>query len=422
MIVSDDRELVSDLDGLLSQVTSSLFVRRSQFHEDEAQMETMIKSYAPSIVFIDMADPSRALRLSSLVIRRSPGVHLVGLSTETTRDRLLSAVRAGMRDVLPCPLTLDDVNRCLNHALLLVEEAPAAPSRRQQIISFLPAKVGSGTSTVAMHTACTMARFGSARVALMDLDFDYGVIDFMLKLPFDYGLSQIAEFAARMDESIWARFVTKFGDLDVLRAGTAQPNRRVTSRDIEHILGYARGNYDAICVDLPGASNDLSTSALEQSDLIFLVCTPDLPSVHLVRKRMANLRDMKLDVRTKIIYNRCQATSPLTKSDVEDVLGCPVYAMIDNDYASLQRALINGRPVDMETPLGRTYSGLVHKILGVSTDDQSIERKTLWTKVRSLIRGAARKPQEGVWLSQPAPRGILASPGRVERRRIARVS
>jgi Flp pilus assembly CpaE family ATPase len=395
MIISDDRALVADLDGLLSQVTSSLFVRRVTFPDDEPQLEAMVKSYAPTIVFIDMADPRRALGLSILILRRTPSVHIVGLSSDNSKELLLAAIRTGMRDVLDCPLVLEDVHRCLRQAFSLMEDSPAGPSHRRQVISFLPAKAGSGTSTVALHTACTMARFGSARVALMDLDFDYGILDFMLKLPFDYGLNQIAEFASRMDDSIWSRFVSKYGDLDVLRAGVPQTNRPVTSRDMEHILGYARGNYDVICIDLPGASNGLSTSVLEQSDLIFLVCTPDLPSVHLVRKHMATLRAMKLDTRTRVVYNRCQASSPLSRADVEAVLDCEVYAMIDNDYHALQRALINGRPVDMETPLGRTYSSLVNKILGGDVDDRASSQRTLWAKVRGFIQSAGRKPGAG---------------------------
>ena len=72
-------------------------------------------------------------------------------------------------------------------------------------------------------------------------------------------------------------------------------------------------------------------------------------------------------------------------------MGCEVYAMIDNDYAVLQRALINGRPVDMETPLGRTYSNLVHKILGVDDENRDTSRLTLWAKVRGLLRGTSKR-------------------------------
>ena len=75
-------------------------------------------------------------------------------------------------------------------------------------------------------------------MTLMDLDFNCGAIDFMLKLPYDQGLSHVTGFGARIDESIWARVVSKVGSLDVMRSGS-QEGRRITAREIEHLLAFA---------------------------------------------------------------------------------------------------------------------------------------------------------------------------------------
>jgi len=393
MIISSNRALVTELDELLTQVTSSLYLRKLPFPDDESNLATMVKAYAPAIIFLDLAEGSRALQLASGILRKAPRVHLVAITREPTRECLLAAVRAGVRDVMPWPLTVHDVHECLSHAFSVVEaEVTAAPNHRQQILSFLPAKPGSGASTVALHTACTMAAFGSARVALMDLDFDSGIVDFLLKLPLDYGLSQVAEFASRMDDAIWSRVVAKYCNLDVLRAGSAQARRRVSTRDMEYILGYARGNYDVMCIDLPGVSDDLHVSVLEQSDSIFIVCTPDLPSIHLVRRRMSMLKEMKLASRVKIIYNRARAVSPLSKSDVEMVLGTEVFAMIENDFAALQKAITNGRPVDPDTPLGRTFTQLVNRIISGDAKEIALVRgeNRFWATLKQLLRPAGK--------------------------------
>jgi hypothetical protein len=117
------------------------------------------------------------------------------------------------------------------------------------------------------------------------------------------------------------------------------------------------------------------------------------------------LRDWKLDSRTRIIYNRCQASSVLTKADVEDVLGAEVFAMIDNDYAALQQALMNGRPVDMDTPLGRAYTRLVHKILGVDKAAPSVaEKPHFWQRLRGIIQPVRKllaPPAAGPQVLQP---------------------
>jgi Flp pilus assembly CpaE family ATPase len=381
--------MAEELDLLLAEVTSSLLIRKISFQEDESRLTAVVKSFAPAIVFIDLSDPDRAQKAGLVCHTKGTATHLVGIASDTTREGLLAAVRSGMRDVLSCPLSLGDVHRCLGQAFTMVEEKQAGAQHRQQVFSFLPAKVGSGASTVALHTACTMARFGSARVALMDLDFDCGVLDFMLNLPHDCGLSQIADVGARMDETLWSRVVAKYGELDVLRAGSSRANRRVSSKEMDHILGFARANYDVMCVDLPGASSELYESVLEQSDQVFIVCTPEVSSVHLVRRRLELLREMKLADRARVIYNRCEPGSPLNRVDVEDVLGTKVYAMIDNDYASLQKAVMNGRPVDVDTQLGRAYTQLVNKIIGVETPAPvavANSSSRIWNKVKRFFQ------------------------------------
>ena len=396
IIISSNEDLVAELDAALAHVTSSLYVRRLPFPDEESQLAAVLKSFAPSIVFLDMSDVAMALQLARVIRRWASGAHLVGIVGDHSPEYLLAAVRGGLRDILTRPLSLDEVHKCLSLAFSLVGEAEGAANHRRQILSFVPAKAGSGASTVAVHTACAMASFGSARVALMDLDFETGVIDLMLKLPFNCGLTQVAEYASCMDETIWARAVAKFGELNVLRAGSDQGPHKVSPREMGHLIDYARGNYDVICVDLPGATNELHMSVLEQSDLIFIVCTPDMPSVHLARRRMTMLREMNLDSRVKIIYNRAQANSPLSRTDVEDVLGSEVFAIIDNDFGIFQRAIVHGRPVDMDTPLGRTYAQLVNRIIGVDAraTESASGGSRFWAGLMRLFRPTRRTTRE----------------------------
>lgn len=406
LFIGADSQLATELESVLLHVTSALSLRKVKRIPSDTELESMVQLYAPAIVFLDMADSDAALHLADLVHHHAPGVQIIGIAAEATRETLFAAVRSGMRDVLSRPLVVTDVHRALTRIYRFVEENPQPASHRQRILSFLPAKVGSGASTVALHTAFTMSRFGSARIALMDFDFDCGVIDFMLKLPYSPGMSDVAEYGSRLDESIWSRVVTRFGNLDVLRAGNPQP--RVNSNHTGHILNFARRSYDVICVDLPGAFDESAISVFEQSHSIFIVCTPDLPSLHLARRRLELLREMNLGDRAHVIYNCYNPKAVLSKEAVEDVLGTEVFAVIDNDWAALQTALVNGRPLDLDTPLGRNFTRITHKILGVDRQNAGGKPSSIWANLRNLFfpsqsippKSPGRKP-----LAQlPAPR------------------
>lgn len=383
LIVSDDAKLAGELDLAVTEAQSGLHLRVARYQLEDSEFEGLVHQYAPDLVFLDLADSPNALRLSSLIRRHNSAVQLIGIAADATRDTLLAAIRGGMCDVIAGPLAATDVQRALLRAQKTVKEAAPTISLGQ-IMSFLPAKVGSGSSTVAVHTAATMSRFGKGRVALLDFDFDCGVIDFMLKLPQGHGITDVVEYGIGLDESIWSRVVTKLGKLDVVRSGAGQSRRRVTGKEAECVLGYARRRYDVTCVDLPGAMDDSAISVFEQSNQIFIICTPDLSSVHLARRRLNLLRQMNLGERVRIIYNRSTAKSLMTRSAVEDALGAPVYAVIENDYEALQSALMNGRPLDIQTALGRSYTRLSHRILGIQSETASTP-SSMWATLIGKI-------------------------------------
>jgi Flp pilus assembly CpaE family ATPase len=315
-----------------------------------------------------------------------------------------------MRDLLTLPFDRTDIHNALSRVLRFVKEEATASGQGQQLVSFLPAKVGSGASTVALQTAFTISRFGGGRTALIDFDFDFGVIDFMLKLPFGHGLADLIEYGPLMDETVWSRTVSKFGDLDVVRAGKTAPGRRFTAVQARHAFDFAIRNYNVVCADLPGPLDDLAIAVLAQSSQILLVCTPEISSVYLARKRLETLTDLGLQDKVRIILNRYNPKGILRKEGVEDVLKMEVASTIPNEYGALQNALTNGRPLDLTTPLGRCFTEISNRILGVrknSAPDSA--ESSLWTTIRELLF-PAKKSKLTTKLALPAPLQIDSAP------------
>ena len=91
MIISNDLDLIAELEGLLAAVTSSLVVKKVGFQEDEARMTAIVKAFAPAIVFIDLAEAGRAQQMGNLIQSKTKVVHLVGIAGESTREGLLAA-------------------------------------------------------------------------------------------------------------------------------------------------------------------------------------------------------------------------------------------------------------------------------------------------------------------------------------------
>ena len=118
-----------------------------------------------------------------------------------------------------------------------------------------------------------------------------------------------------------------------------------------------------ICADLSGNLEKYSIELMHESKKIFLVCTPEIPSLHLAREKIAFLRTFDLDSRVSVILNRSLKKAAFTKAQVEEILGMPVLATFPNDYLRVNRALTEGKWVNPESDLGKAFATFAEELL-----------------------------------------------------------
>jgi Flp pilus assembly CpaE family ATPase len=98
-----------------------------------------------------------------------------------------------------------------------------------------------------------------------------------------------------------------------------------------------------------------SLEIMQESKRVYLVTTPEIASLHLARERFQYLRQLDLGDRIQLILNRSQKRAHISVSQIEELLGLPVLACIQNDYQGVSRALTAGKPVDTNSELGREF-------------------------------------------------------------------
>ena len=106
------------------------------------------------------------------------------------------------------------------------------------MFAFLPAKAGSGATTIAVNTSLALSRMPDAHVLLADLDLNCGMVGFMLLLnQSPYSIVDAAENALDLDENLWPKIVSTKDNLDVLPVGKLSPGFRIEATQIA--LDYA---------------------------------------------------------------------------------------------------------------------------------------------------------------------------------------
>ena len=124
-----------------------------------------------------------------------------------------------------------------------------------------------------------------------------------------------------------------------------------------------RRNYRVVCFDLSGNLERYSLEIMHESKRIMLVCTPEIPSLHLAREKYMYLKQLELGDRVCILLNRCQKRPMITPQQIEQLLGLPVHMTLPNDYHGVQRALTLGRWVEPTSDLGKQFMLLAQSMV-----------------------------------------------------------
>jgi len=363
IIICPDVDLNERLESLLNEIGIVSITRTLDRYPNPLELLRFVRAHAPQVVFVSTESTNKAMEIAHELEKNTPGVQIVAVSRFVDPQILLEVMRAGIREFASLPFD----RQSLTDGLVRIKEAvmarPPAIECTNNVFSFLPAKAGVGTSTIALNAALALSRLPDTNVLLSDFDLNSGMIRFMLKLDNAYCVTDAAEHSLEMDESLWPSMVTTHGNLDVLHAGKLNPDFRIEPTQIRHLLEFMRRNYNALCFDMSGNLERYSLEIMHESKRIFLVCTPEIPSLHLAREKYLYLKQLDLSDRVNIVLNRCQKRPLITPEQIEELLGVSIFMTLVNDYQGVQRAMTAGRWVEPASELGKQFTALSHTIM-----------------------------------------------------------
>ncbi len=363
VLICPDRDLASELETALASGTYMTFVRRAERYPSEHEAGRMLRAHAPEAVFLSFESPETAIRIVREIETQAPELQVVALHRSCEPRILMEAMRAGVREFLHPPFSADGVQETLARIADVAKRIASPAESKNLILAFLPSKAGVGTSTVALNIAVALSEVPDTPTLLADFDLNNGILAFMLKLDCRHSVVDAAESADHLDEYLWPRLVAKAGEVDLLASGDRNLGFRIEAAQIRSILDFARRHYRAICIDLSGNMEQYSIEIMNEAKRIFVVCTPELPSLHLAREKLSFLRSVDLESRVSVVLNRAQRRSLISTAEVEKLLGMPVRLTLPNDYAGVHRALTDGQRVAPESELGKRFRAIAEGIL-----------------------------------------------------------
>jgi pilus assembly protein CpaE len=387
LIICPDNDLNERFQQLLEEVGYVHVTRSLDRYPNSLELVRLLRAHAPHVVFLGLESMARVAEIVKEVDKSTPGVQVFAVGRQCDPQILLDVMRAGIREFASLPFDRQQVQDSLVRMAQTLEAKPPLIETTDEVFSFLPSKAGVGTSTIALNAAVALSKVPNTRVLLSDLDLNSGMIRFMLKLENSYGVTDAAEHAFAMDESMWPQMITSIEKLDVLHAGKLNPDFRIEPSQIRHLMDFMRRNYQALCFDLSGNLEKYSLEIMHESKKIFLVCTPEIPSLHLAREKYVYLKQIDLHDRVCVLLNRCQKRPIITPDQIEQLLGVPVQMTFPNDYQGVHRALTFGRSVEPTSELGKQFVQLAQSMLKTRPKAAPIEAKKRFLEFFSVVPG-----------------------------------
>lgn len=294
-------------------------------------------------------------------------MQIVAFEEHADPDILRQSMRAGVREFLIGPFPRQAVMDTLANIKEMLDKKPVVHESTNQVFSFLPSKAGVGASTTAANVCAAMARQPDSRVLLSDFDLSSGMLRFMLKLTNEHSVPDAIERLRDMDENLWPQLVTAIRGMDVLHAGRLNPNLRIDPTHIGQLVEFMRRMYSVLCFDHSGNLERYSLELMQESKRIILVCTAEIPSLHLAREKMAFLKELGLSARVSVVLNRMHKKPLFAKPQVEDVLGMPVVRVFPNDYQAVNQSVQEGKLIDPSSDLGKSFAEFAAQLLDLPT-------------------------------------------------------
>src|ERR1700676_5364055 len=118
------------------------------------------------VVFIDFSDAIRAGRVALELDKSYPMTATVAIQAAGSPQSLIELIQLGIRDVISVPVSYREANEAFQRASRKLGREPEPEEQRGDIYAFLPARPGSGATTVAVHSAAAAARLSGERTFL----------------------------------------------------------------------------------------------------------------------------------------------------------------------------------------------------------------------------------------------------------------
>jgi pilus assembly protein CpaE len=294
---------------------------------------------SPHLLIVDISGIDLPLsQIHTLADVCEPGTNVVAIGDHNDVGLYRDLQDAGVSNYIVKPLTRELLTTALTPKTNSGEMGRAARSvKLGKMVSFIGARGGVGTTTLACNLAWHLANRQSRRVALVDLDLQNGDCPLLFNITTTPGLRDALANPLRLDPLLLDRIMTQHGErLFVL--GSEEPlheNMQITAIAIDTLFSVLRSQFHYVIVDVPRIPAPAFRRALEIADRRIIVVDQTMRAMRDAVRLAKMFGDSEIpgaehsaEHRNIFIVNRVGEHHALSLTDVHKVLQVQPTSMV----------------------------------------------------------------------------------------------
>jgi len=325
----------------------------------------------PDVIFLDLSrDPEQFFTFAASIRRIRPAVKLVAVSAHVppSHQLLLEAMRSGVQDFLPKPVTADALQEILLRfgQDLEIKDRPTL----DKLIVVMGSKGGVGATTVSVNLGVQLSTFGKKRVVLLDFARPLGNVHLLLDLHPRFSVRDAVENMERLDSHFFAGLLTPHKTKLEILGGITQPEewQRISVAPLERVVNVAQNSADLVVLDMGSQFSSEWSPILRAARMILIVAEANVPALWTLERRLVALTGFGIEPdRARIIINRWHKGDEEILKSVQKDIKRSIFACLPNDFRKASDSINLGMPLmqNHNNTLSNQYRHMAAQLAGI---------------------------------------------------------
>ena len=365
-----------------------------------SQTLAMVRDTNPDIILIDQQlSNMNALTLMEDLVARYPDPTLVAMAGEGHMNYVRQAMLAGARGFVTLPMSSDELAKALRRfyrldstkhgTTMAQEDSPDEDTSEGKILAVFSPKGGVGKTTLSANLGIALAELTQARVALVDINPQFGHLGLVLNVHANYNLMDLLIRADELEpdliEGMMATHTT--GAKILLAPPEIERADAIPHQGMTRLLTQMRTMFDWTVVDTWPLLTESSLEVLETADRVLLPVVPDITCMRDTKQFLDLIESLNYSLnKFDIVFNKA-AEASLDRRVVEESLDRKISAVIPQEDPLVSYSLNRGIPL-VSSHKRNSFSKAVTQLAAsfVNIDESANPSDSLGSRFKNFTR------------------------------------